>query len=876
MRTFAQKPKAASRTASAGSVLPAASSEAAAAPEAKAADAASAAAPARPFDFSGIPAVPRDGAAGSPAPRGGLEAGTTGDAALEREADRVGAGIGAALGPDALAQGRLPAGARSAAERRLGPLPPVTVTEAAADGLAPRALASAHGSMIRFRQGALSSGLPFYRDMLGHELVHVAQQQRLGPRTQHQIIGGVKVPDVTISAAAGETTVLIDGVPVLKASGQLDLKTDYDGSTLRFDIVVRSSAPVVPLRDLHFLDAMYPALQGRLGVIEPSMNLALPREGETKPPPSPPSRRVFGTFGRTSAPAAAEAPAKPAANPPAAAPAEAPKAKDAAAPAAEKNTNPYSSLDAAGRVAKVKELLDKWFTARDLVQVFQSAGGESEFLALEKAVDFGAVLDKMDEWEIVRLGATGPILPAFADRVNRARADYLERISREWGLQRAEIFALYIINTTTNDQVEAVLSLLAADRELYRSLAKMPNVAKVLADRGIDLSRFKDRDWKAVDIATGVGHALEGVMSTAPIVADSNGIAAMQQGMDLPEDYSKAVHDQDMAAFMQALTPGNVLLGAADTAFLGLPSAVKGVVYDLPRSIVGGVEELAKGNVTAGVEMLTVPVIIVISVALGARSAFRRARVAALLELTGEGKALYDSLKGNIGVSGIQRVAGYVQKSEAARLLVAEAKTEGILALHNAKGDVAAARALMAERQALIKAAGDPTKVTTGMPGTRWARPNELPYTPPPDMQVIRPGNPLKVESLDPTKRYLWVLDEQGDVRIASEGQGNLYPKRRPLDPPHPQAGQTMIKHGDLAPGPGGMERGVARAGGELHAEFGADGKPTGNWIMDHESSYAYEHTRLDGKGLNKTQLEAARGVLGAAGTDISKIKVKQ
>src|ERR1017187_3512347 len=98
--------------------------------------------------------------------------------------------------------------------------------------------------------------------------------------------------------------------------------------------------------------------------------------------------------------------------------------------------------------------------------------------------------------------------------------------------------------------------------------------------------------------------------------------------MDLPEPYRQAVTDVDMAAFEQAFTPGNVILGAADQALLGLPSTVKGVVYDLPRSVVGGIDELSKGHVVAGVEQLTVPVILVIGAILGVR-AFRQARVAA-------------------------------------------------------------------------------------------------------------------------------------------------------------------------------------------------------------------------------------------------------
>lgn len=768
------------------------------------------------------------------------------------------------------------------AERHLGPLPPVSVREAGSEALASGALASANGSLIRFRPGGLSCGLPFYRAALGHEIVHVAQQQRLGARTQHLMMGTVKVPDVTLRATGDETMFLIDGVPVLKGFGQLEVHTEYDGPHLRFNILVRASARVVPLRGLGFLDSMYPALEGRVVINEPSVPV-LPGEGTPAPAEKTSAAYLFGVFGRVPGHPAAAAPRSTATpksagvvppTTPAPAVVAAPSAKAADTEStglvpAGREANPYRALDVPARAAKVAALLDKWFTSRDILQVFLASDTDAEFLKLEKTTDFGAVLDKLDEWDIVRLGAAGPILPAYSPRINRVRADYLERITREWGPQRAEVFALFIIDTTTDDEIKEMLTLLAGDQELYRTIKRMPGATRRLADRDIDLSAFKDRGWKAVDVATGLYHAIDSFMSTAPAAAESKGMAAYQQGLDLPEPYRKAVEDLDMTAFKQAVTPGNVLLGAADQALLGLPSTVKGVVYDLPRAVVGGIDELSQGHVTAGVEMLTVPAIIVISAALGIR-AFRRARVAALLELTAEGKALYSGLKYSMGASGIQRVAGYVQKSAAARILVAEAGAEGILALHTAKGDVAAARVLIAERKALIAQAGTPSGVRTGAPGTRWARPHEVPYTPPPDMQIIRPGNPLQVEGLNPGKRYLWVLDEQGNFRVAAEGQGDMFPKRGRLEGGHPQASETPLKHGDLVPGPEGQSRGIARAGGELRAEIGADGKPTGRWFMNLDSSYAF--ARLDGVRLGKKELEAAHRLSGTTGTDITKI----
>lgn len=817
--------------------------------------------------------VPRRGAARLPS-----------SGALERQANDIGGRIGAALDPDAVAEGPLSNRARAVAERYVGPLPPIDLRRGSDSELAPRALAATHGSLVRFREGALGSDLHLFRNVLGHELVHVAQQRRLGARTQNLLVDGVKVPDATIRKSGGGSLLVIDGVPVLKLTGDVELQARYDEGALSFTIAVRASF-AESLRDLRFLDAMYPALKGRVFVSEPSSTFVMPSEAEPRSRSTQPEQRVrlVGTFGRSASRAGAGphkppsmAPVSTALQPPAppvaAQPAPSRVATEKQEPteaAVDRGTNPYRALSVAERSARLNELLDHWFTGADIVQLFEASANDAEFLQLEEAASFDSVLDKVDDpFRIVQLGAAGPILPAFRARVNRARADYLESRARDWGPQRAEIFALYLVDTTTDDDVESVLTLLAGDQELHLTVALMPMLQKRLADRGIDLTKFKDRGWKAIDIATGLGHVLDDVMSTSQLAQGNKGMAAMQEAAALPDPYRDAVTSVDTAAVMQALTPGNVILGAADQAFFGLPSGVKGVVYDLPRSVIGGVEELAKGHVAGGVEMITMPVIMVISIALGVR-AFRRARVAALLELTGEGKALYDSLKSSIGSSGIQRVAKYVQKSSEARILVAKTGAEGILALHATEGDVAAAWTMMRERQRLIELAGRPSPVRTGKPNTPYARPHEVPYTQPPDMQIVKPGSPLRVENLNPKKVYLWVLDEEGDFRIASEGQGEMFPRRGRLGSDHPQAGETPLKHGDLTPAPGGVERGVARAGGELHAEI-VNGKPTGRWTMDHESSYSF--ARLDRTKLGRSELEAARRLLGTTGTDISKI----
>ena len=142
----------------------------------------------------------------------------------------------------------------------------------------------------------------------------------------------------------------------------------------------------------------------------------------------------------------------------------------------------------------------------------------------------------------------------------------------------------------------------------------------------------------------------------------------------------------------------------------------------------------------------------------------------------------------------------------------------------------------------------------------------------PPDLQKLGPGQPLELSRLDPTRRYLWVVDEAGDFRVCAEGQGRFYPARPPIPRGRPGAGETAAKHGDLVPGQGGAYRGPARAGGELDAEI-ANGRPTGRWVMNNDSSYTF--MREDLQHLSGRSLEAAGDLLKMNGTDMSRIVIR-
>jgi len=295
--------------------------------------------------------------------------------------------------------------------------------------------------------------------------------------------------------------------------------------------------------------------------------------------------------------------------------------------------------------------------------------------------------------------------------------------ARRWAKRASEAsmasnpsgFAHYMFNTMPDDDAVSVLRLLAAGQHLHETIDLMPEVGKLLDERGINRSKIRDRCWEAMDILRGIGRGLGDIMSTSEAARSGEGIRAMSMTLDLPSPYQEAVNAVDQAAFMRALSPGNIAFGTLDYATMGLLSAAKGVVYDIPKGVASGVGQIAEGHVASGVEQLTGPTIFIVGVVLGVRGFRNSARMAAMLELTEEVQALYGPLKARLGAQGIDKVAKWVQSSSEAQILVRQEGAAGIEALYRAQGNVVAARAeLAASRTASGNAASVSAAATAG------------------------------------------------------------------------------------------------------------------------------------------------------------------
>ncbi|MGR9101078.1 MAG: eCIS core domain-containing protein, partial [Gammaproteobacteria bacterium] len=252
--------------------------------------------------------------------------------------------------------------------------------------------------------------------------------------------------------------------------------------------------------------------------------------------------------------------------------------------------------------------------------------------------------------------------------------------------------------------------------------------------------------------------------------------------------------------------------------------------FDLPRAVALTREAMPAELQTALDEAVTDREVTNFWIGVGIAMAF------ALLPVVGE--ILGAVVAGGMGVAGGAAMFGVHLEDMLDRLSIAEASFDpyddplgvvapsafewvllGVEAILVAFGAYSIWRAVRVSPGAiepseeLLARVGEPSEVHTN-------RPYEWPYQNPPEM-VASQGRRIDVTRLDPNRKYLWVVDREGNFIIAPEEQPGFgvtesLPQGRP------------VKHGDLVPGEGGQSRGAARAGGELYAERGPDGQPTG------------------------------------------------
>jgi hypothetical protein len=358
------------------------------------------------------------------------------------------------------------------------------------------------------------------------------------------------------------------------------------------------------------------------------------------------------------------------------------------------------------------------FSSRDteeLLAPLLACTSPAEFLALQEHVDMPRLLESLEDWRAVRLGAQGPAREDAAGLLNRKRTSFLLHATERYGPLKAEVLALFIVNSAHDDDLREILFLLAQDKRLEETLGLLPSFQVALEKRGLKPTARPDRDFEWKDVGRGLARAGRDALSSSPASGDGAAFAFSTIRDQLPPDYQNALDEAEKKWAEQHFSPGNVVLGGFDHLTFGVPLGF----YGLLASTGQGAHSLARGRYEQATRELA-PAALLVALYVGGKgvrylSEARGApglgphRLSGLEAMEPRLRALEETvrrLEGLLGADGLRKLARYLQASREAGRFVAVGGADAALALYEARGDVAKARPLMSKARSA--SAGSP------------------------------------------------------------------------------------------------------------------------------------------------------------------------
>ncbi|WP_239014716.1 hypothetical protein [Archangium violaceum] len=316
------------------------------------------------------------------------------------------------------------------------------------------------------------------------------------------------------------------------------------------------------------------------------------------------------------------------------------------------------------------------------------------------------LVESLDDWRAVRLGAQGTPREDAARLLNRKRTSFLVEATEDYGTVRTEVLAVFVVNSAHDDDLREILFLLAQDKRLEELLALLPAFQVALEKRGLKPTARPDRDFEWKDVGRGLARAGRDALSSAPMSGDGAAFAFSTVRGQLPPEYQEALDEAEKRWAAQHFSAGDVVLGGFDHLTFGVPLGF----YGLLASTGHGAQSLAQGKYEQATRELA-PAALLVALYTGSKgvrylSEARGAPGMGLSLLTGleamelRLRALKDTarqLEGLLGVEGLRELARYLQASREAGRFVAVGGADAALALYEARGDVAKARPLMSK-----------------------------------------------------------------------------------------------------------------------------------------------------------------------------------
>ncbi|MCP3168847.1 hypothetical protein [Myxococcus qinghaiensis] len=348
---------------------------------------------------------------------------------------------------------------------------------------------------------------------------------------------------------------------------------------------------------------------------------------------------------------------------------------------------------------------------------FLACASPSEFVAMQRGVDLAALVESLDEWDAVRLGALGPLDARASEVLGHKRAAFLVGATEKYGVPYAEVLALFVLHSAFDDELAELVRLLARDKQLGETLGAMAAVREELKRRGLELDGFAERGERARDVLRGLGRAGRDMLSSTLVSGEARYTELMALRGQLPPPYQAALDEVRKALMERHYAPGSVSVGAFDYLTFGVPVGF----YHLAVGTGHGTYSLAQGKYEQATRELAPAALAVALYAGGkgaralveARGGLRRLQLTAL-DVEGM-KALMGRLEEQLGVNAARDLLRYLQASREGALLAAEWGEAGLLALYEARGKPAKAQAVLAE--ASRESAGHAT--TKGAAGKR-------------------------------------------------------------------------------------------------------------------------------------------------------------
>ncbi|KFA88917.1 hypothetical protein, partial [Archangium violaceum] len=328
-----------------------------------------------------------------------------------------------------------------------------------------------------------------------------------------------------------------------------------------------------------------------------------------------------------------------------------------------------------------------------LLAPFLTCTSPAEYVALQQRVDMPRLVEALDEWSAVRLGALGPVRQDASPVLQRKRAAFLVSASERYGPFHAEVFALFVLHSAHDDEVDALLRLLARDKQLGQTLALMPAVRQELETRGLPLSRYPERGEQSGDVLRGLGRAARDALSTSSLVDGGRYLELTQRWAHLPPPYQHAAREVERALALRHFSPGSVALGTFDSMTFGVPLGF----YYLVAGTGQGAHSLSQGHYEQATRELA-PVLLLGTLYAGGKGLRALSQARATLEpqaVESRLRELARQVEDRLGVEGLRELARDIRTSREAGEFVAVGGVDAALALRDAGGDVARAQALM-------------------------------------------------------------------------------------------------------------------------------------------------------------------------------------